>query len=96
MQRQLSYKRSLLVISKISNLFPNTLSVDRKYSLHDRDNLTQGIHMQISPKQKTLSDVFSPFFKSGLNLARFQKKDDPHSRCISEITDCKKHGKNNG
>ena len=30
---QLSYKRSLLVICKISKLFPNTLSTDGMYSL---------------------------------------------------------------
>ena len=30
---QLAYKKSLLVICKISKLFPNTLSADGKYSL---------------------------------------------------------------
>ena len=33
LETQLSYKKSLLVISKISKLFPNTLSADGKYSL---------------------------------------------------------------
>ena len=41
--RQFSYKKSLLVICKISRLFPNTLSADGKYSLLNRDNLTQPI-----------------------------------------------------
>ena len=36
-------KKSLLVISKISRLFPNTLSADGNYSLLNRDNLTQPI-----------------------------------------------------
>ena len=41
--RQLTCKKSLLVICKISRLFPNTLSADGKYSLFKRDNLTQPI-----------------------------------------------------
>ena len=41
--RHLSYKKSLLVLCKISRLFPNTLSADSKYSLFNRDNLTQHI-----------------------------------------------------
>ena len=41
--RQLTFKKSLLVICKISRLFPNTLSVDGKYSLLNRDNLMQPI-----------------------------------------------------
>ena len=40
---QLTCKRSLLVICKISRLFPNRLSADGKYSLFNRDNLTQPI-----------------------------------------------------
>ena len=47
--------KSLLVICKISTLFPNTLSADGKYSLLNRDNLTQPIQMQLSRKQKTFS-----------------------------------------
>ena len=42
---QLSYKKSLLVICKISRLFINTLTTDGKYSLFKRDNLTQPIQM---------------------------------------------------
>ena len=56
---QLSYKKSLLVTCKISNLFPNTLSADGKYSLLDRDNLTQRIQMELSRRQKTFSEFFS-------------------------------------
>ena len=91
MGRQLSYKKSLIVIYKISKLFPNTLSTDRKYSLLDRDNLTQRIQMLLSRKQKTFSPFFPSFLKSSLNLEHFQKKDEPDSCCISEITDSQKH-----
>ena len=88
--RQLTFKKFLLVICKISRLFPNTLSADGKYSLLNRDNLTQPIQMQVSRKQKTFSEFFSAFLKSSLNFEYFLKKDDPHSWCISEITDPEK------
>ena len=90
--RQLTFKKFLLVICKISRLFPNTLSADGKYSLFNRDNLTQPIQMQVSRKQKTFSEFFSAFLKSSLNFEHFEKKDDSHSWGISEITDSKKHG----
>ena len=38
-------------------------------------------------KKNNFSQFFSPFFESALNFEHFQKKDDPHSLCISEITD---------
>ena len=90
--RQLFYKKSPLVICKILNLFPNTLSSDGKYSLLDRDNLTQRIQILLSRKQRDLPQFFSSFLKSRLNLEHFQQRDDPHSLCISEITDSQKHG----
>ena len=76
---QLTSKKFMLVICKISRLFPKTLSPDGKYSLLNRDNLTQPIQMQLSRKQKTFSDFFSAFLKSSLNFEHFQKKDDSHS-----------------
>ena len=75
---QLTCKKSLLVTDKISRLFPNTLSADGKYSLLNRDNLTQTIQMQLYRKQKTFSDFFSAFLKFSLNFEHFLKKDDPH------------------
>ena len=72
-------KKSLLVICKISRLFPNTLSTDGKYSLLNRDNLTQPIQMQLSRKQKTFSEFFSAFLKSSLNFEHFEKRNDRHS-----------------
>ena len=72
--RQLTYKRSLLVICKIWRLFPNTMSADGKFSLVNRDNLTEPIQMQLSRKQKTFSEFSSAFFKSSLNFEHFQKR----------------------
>ena len=43
--------------------------------------------MQLSPKKKTFSQFFPAFFKSRLIFEHFEKKDDPHNFCISEITD---------
>ena len=90
--RQLSYKNSLLVTCKISRLFIDTLSADGKYSLFNRDNLTEPIQMQLSRKEKTFSEFFSSFLKSSLNYERFRKKDDSHSRGIFKITESEKKG----
>ena len=39
----------------------------------------------LSHKKQSFSQFFSSFLKSTLNFEHFQKKDDPHSRFISEI-----------
>ena len=90
--RQLTCKKPLLVTCKISNLFPNKLSADGKYSLLNRDNLMQHTQMQLSQKQKTFPPLLSSFLKSSLNFAHFQKKYDSHSSDTSEITDSEKNG----
>ena len=58
---KLSWIKSVLVICKILGLFVNTLTGDEKYSLLTMDNLTQQIEMQLSKKQKALSQFFSTF-----------------------------------
>ena len=87
---QLSYRKSLLVICKISRLFLDTLTADGKYSLFKRDNLTQPIQMQLSQKQETFSEFFSAFLKSSLNFQHFEKKDDSHSWVFSKLRSSKK------
>ena len=52
------WKKSLLVIDKILRLFVNTLTVDEKRYLLNRDNLTEAIEMQLSEKQKNFSEFF--------------------------------------
>ena len=74
LSRKLTLKKFLLVICKISRLFPNTLNVDGKYSLLNTDNLTKPIQMQLSRKEKSFSEFFWSFFKSRLNFVPFQKK----------------------
>ena len=45
--------------------------------------------MQLSQKPKLICDFF-PFSKFRFNFKQFQKKDDPQSRCIFELTDSEK------
>ena len=47
-----------MVILKILTLFVNTFTADDKYSLLNRDNLTQPIQMHLYGKQKTFSEFF--------------------------------------
>ena len=67
------------MIKKILRLFVNALTVDDKFYLFNRDNLTQPIQMQLYQKQKTFSEFFFAFLKSILNFKHLPKKDDPHS-----------------
>ena len=76
----------MLVLFKILKLLVNTFTDDDKYSLLYRENLTQPIEILLSQKPKTFSHIFSAFLKSTLQFEHFQKKGDPHSRCISQIT----------
>ena len=76
----------MLVLCKILRLFVSILRDDDKYCLLYRHNLTQAIQILLSQKQKTFSQFFSAFLKSTLNFEHSRKKDDPHSRCISQIT----------
>ena len=68
------------------------MSAVDKWSLPNRDNLMQPIHMQLSQKLKTFSEFFSAFSKSRLNFEHFQKKDDAHSLFICKATACEKRG----
>ena len=65
--------------TKILRLFVNTLTLDDKHYLLNRDNLTEPINMQLSKKQKTFSDIFFVFLNSCLNFKHLPTKDDPHS-----------------
>ena len=67
------------MIHKILRLFVNTLTVDDKHYLLNRDNLTQRIQMQLTQKQKTFSEFLFAFLKSILNFKYLPTKDDRHS-----------------
>ena len=66
--------KSLCVICKILGLFVNLLTADEKYSLLNRDYLSQHFQIQLSQKRKMLSEFFFAFSKSRLNLNTFRKK----------------------
>ena len=87
MSRQLSSKKSLLLTCKILRLRVNKLAADDKYPVLNRDTLTIPIHIQLSQKQKKISDLFSLFSISRLNFEHFEKKDDPQRFCIFQVTD---------
>ena len=73
-------------------MFVKTLTADDKYSLLNRDNLTQPIRTPLSQNDKGFSPFFLAFSKSTLNFEHFQKNDDPRSLFISEITHSEKRG----
>ena len=64
-----------------------TLTGDVKYPVLHRESLTIPIEIQLSQKQKNFSQFFAAVLKYRLNLENFEKKDDPHRLCISEIMD---------
>ena len=80
------------MICEIVGLFVNTLTANDKYSLHNRKNLPQPIQMQLSKKQKNFSQFCFAFLKFRSSFKIFEKIDDLHSLCISEITVCEKYG----
>lgn len=69
----------LLVTSEVLGKFNNTITADDKYSFPNRENLRQSIQMQLSQKQKRLSEIFAAFLKNTSDFEHFQKKNDPHS-----------------
>ena len=89
--RQLSYKKGRFVIFKNSRLFPKTLIADGKYSLLNRDNLTETIQIKVSRKQKTFSQFFCCIFEIYFKFWTFLKKGWPLCWCSSETTDPEKH-----
>ena len=89
--RQFSWKNFLLVICKFLTLFLQKLAADQKYSLLNKDNLRQQFRCNYLRK-KDLFWICFPFLKTVLKFEYFQKKDDPHSWCISAIADSEKRG----
>ena len=90
--RQLSCKKTFLVIWKSLRLFVNKKNAVDKCFPPNRDNLMTPIHMQFSQKLKSFSEFFSAFSKSKVNFEPFQKWDAPHSLFICEATTSEKRG----
>ena len=74
LRRQVSWKKSSLVICKILGLFVKILNASHNNSLLNRQNLKKPIQMQLSQKQKLFSQFVAPFSQSLLIFEYFQKK----------------------
>ena len=66
-------KSSLSDMINLKTVF-NTFTAYDKYSVLSREHLTHPIHMELSKKQKTVSEFFSKFLKSRLNFEHIEKK----------------------
>ena len=75
---------------KILGLHVNTFAADEKYPVLNRDNLRIHIQMQLSQKQKNISQFFASFLKSRFNFKHFLKKGDAHRFFIFEVPDSEK------
>ena len=73
-ERKWSCKKSLFVVCKILGLFVNTLTIDDKYSLLNRDNLKELIQMQLPKKQKPFCRFFASFLNFTSIFEHFEKK----------------------
>ena len=87
-----TYKKSFLVLSEILRPFFNLLTLNDKYSLGNRENVRQPTQMQLSKNRQLFSQFFTAFVKSAFNFEHFEKKNDPHSLCISETIDWERCG----
>ena len=63
------------------------MNADEKHLVLHWDKLTIHVQIQLSEKEKTYSQFFAAFLKLRLSFEHFEKKDDPRSFSISEITD---------
>ena len=88
----MSWKKSVLVRSKILGLFVNTFTAEYTYSGRNMQILTQHVQTPLSLKQKTFSGFFIAFLKSTLNGEHFEKKGESSTLSISEIIDSKRGG----
>ena len=72
--KAIKFEKSLLVISKILRLFVNTFTAYDKYAVLNRD-----MDMELSQKQKTFCELFSPSLKLKSNFQHIKKRHGTHS-----------------
>ena len=63
------------------------MTPDDEFSRSNRENLLLPIQRQLSEKLKIFSQLSIAFLEGTLNLEHFEKKNEPHSSSISEVTD---------
>ena len=72
--RQFRLRKHLWVICKILGLFVNPFTVNDKYCLLNRGDLLQHFQIQLSKKQKVLSECFLDFLNLNPIFNIFEKK----------------------
>ena len=87
---KLRCKISLLVRCQLLGLFVKTLTPNDKYSVGNTEKLSQPIQMHLPSKKEYFSQFVLAFLKFRSSFKNFEKKDDLHSLCVSELTDCAK------
>ena len=70
----MSLKKSHLVIWKTLRPFVNTFTAYDKYFILNREYFINPMHMQLSGKQKRISEFYSAFLKFKVNFKHIQKK----------------------
>ena len=60
-------------------MFFNTLTVDDKHYLLNKDKVTEPIQAQLSQKLKAFSEFFFAFLKCILKFKHLPKTDDPNT-----------------
>ena len=73
----------VLVRFELLGHFVNTLTADYKYSLQNREKLSQQVPTQTYLELKTCSQFLISFLKSTLNLKYFDRKNQSHSLSIT-------------
>ena len=76
--RQFRLRKHLWVIWKILGLFVNPFTVNDKYCLLNRGDLLQHFQIQLSKKQKVLSECFLDFLNLNPIFIIFEKKWPSH------------------
>ena len=76
----------------ILGLFVSPVTAYDNFALLNRGNLLQHFQMQLSQKRKIFYEFFFQFSKFRFHFEHFQKKDDPHSSFIFELTHSEKRG----
>ena len=89
---KLSWKKSVLVGSKILGLSVNTLTAEYKYSRRNMQIFQKQFQTQLSQKRKAFSWFFIAFLKCTSRLEHFQKNGEPSNLSIPEIIDSKRSG----
>ena len=79
------------MICEILGLSVNPLTTSDKYYLCNSGNLPQAIQMELSKNKKISLKFFLNFLKFA-SKKKSEKKDGPHSLCISKTKDSQRGG----